>query len=124
MSSKTDILNEFKRQLLLFLDEMIEQFPNEGDFVVMRILLNDQISINDVMNNFILQILPLKTMVKERNDNFFLQNNILFEDLDKSKVNHFKKIWRSDLLDNDDKEAMWQWFDMFIKISEKYQNIV
>jgi len=124
MSSKTDILNEFKRQLLLFLDEMVEQFPNEGDFVVMRILLNDQISINDVMNNFILQILPLKTMVKERNDNFFLQNNILFEDLDKSKVNHFKKIWRSDLLDDDDKEAMWQWFDMFIKIAEKYQNIV
>lgn len=124
MSSKTDILNEFKRQLLHFLDEMIEQFPNEGDFVVMRILLNDQISINDVMNNFILQILPLKTMVKERNDNFFLQNNILFEDLDKSKVNHFKKIWRSDSLDNDDKETMWQWFDMFIKIAEKYQNIV
>ena len=117
----TEILSQFKTQIIKFLDEMVEQFPNEGDFVVMRILIKDQYSINDVMNNFIQQVLPLKQMVKDRNDKFFLENNILFEDLDSTKVNHFKTVWRSDFLDDDDRQAMWLWFDLFIKLAEKYQ---
>ena len=120
----TEILSQFKKQIIKFLDEMVEQFPNEGDFVVMRILIKDQYSINDVMNNFIQQVLPLKQMVKDRNDKFFLENNILFEDLDSTKVNHFKTVWRSDSLDDDDRQAMWLWFDLFIKLAEKYQRSI
>lgn len=120
----TEILSQFKTQIIKFLDEMVEQFPNEGDFVVMRILIKDQYSINDVMNNFIQQVLPLKQMVKDRNDKFFLENNILFEDLDSTKVNHFKTVWRSDSLDDDDRQAMWLWFDLFIKLAEKYQRSI
>ena len=120
----TEILSQFKTQIIKFLDEMVEQFPNEGDFVVMRILIKDQYSINDVMNNFIQQVLPLKQMVKDRNDKFFLENNILFEDLDSTKVNHFKTVWRSDFLDDDDRQAMWLWFDLFIKLAEKYQRSI
>jgi hypothetical protein len=73
------------------------------------------------MNTFITKLLPLKEMIKQRNDDFFLNNNILFDKLDKNKVNHFKKLWRSDRLDSEDRQAMWKWYDLFISLSEKYQ---
>ena len=103
---------DFKASLVNFFDELIEQFPEEGDLVVIRIFLNDQIPIADVMSTFISKIVPLSDMVKKRDDNFFIQNNVLFEKLDKSKVNHFKKLWRSDRLDLEDRQVIWKWYDL------------
>ena len=119
--NKTQILMDFKASLVNFFDELIEQFPEEGDLVVIRIFLNDQIPIADVMSTFISKIVPLSDMVKKRDDNFFIQNNVLFEKLDKSKVNHFKKLWRSDRLDLEDRQVIWKWYDLFLSLAEKYQ---
>lgn len=121
MSSRIQILSEFKSNLVSFLDELIEQFPEEGDLVIARIFLNDQVPIADVMNTFITNLLPLKDMVKQRNDDFFLNNNVLFDRLDKNKVNHFKKLWRSERLDKEDRQVIWQWYDLFISLSDRYQ---
>ena len=61
----------------------------------------------------------LKIMVKNRNEDFFLKNNI-FGSLNPGKVNHFKKLWRSGQLDDDDKNVVWDWIDSFVIISERY----
>ena len=119
--SKTQILTEFKTSLVSFLDELIDLFPHEGDLIIVRIFLNDQIPIIDVMNTFITQLLPLKDMVKRRDDNFFINNNVLFDKLDKNKVNHFKRMWRSSVLDAEDRDAIWRWYSFFIVLAEKYQ---
>lgn len=121
--AEIDMLVEFKTQIVTFFDELIEQVPEEGDLVVARILLKDQLPIIDVMNHFIQEILPLKDLVVSRNEEFFLKNNILFDEFDKNRVNHFKKIWRSERLDQSDKDAIWDWFRIFIKIAEKYQKL-
>lgn len=121
MSSKLQVLIEFKFNLIAFIDELVEQFPEEGDFVVLRIFLNDQVPIADVMNTVIQRILPHKEMVKKRDDNFFMNHNGLFDRLDRDKVNHFKLLWRSDRLDTDDRTAIWRWYDLFITLAEKYQ---
>jgi hypothetical protein len=121
MSSKLNILTEFKTSLVNFLDELIEQFPDQGDLVVIRIFVNDQVPIVEVMNIVISKILPLKESVKKRDENFFINNNGLFDKLDKSKVNHFKNLWRSDRLDADDRQSIWRWYDLFIYLAEKYQ---
>jgi hypothetical protein len=119
--SKIQILTEFKNSLVSFLDELIEQFPEEGDLVVIRIFLNDQVPIADVMSTMISKLLPLKEMVKKRDDNFFLNNNVLFDKLNKEKVNHFKILWKSDRLDAEDRSVIWRWYDLFINLTEKYQ---
>ena len=121
MSNTINILKSFKQTLITFMDELIGQFPKEGDLVIARIFLKDQIPIVDVMNKVCLKIVPLKQMVKDRNDEFFINHNVLFEDLQKSKVNHFKTLWRSGNLDEDDKEIMFRWFDSFILLAQKYQ---
>jgi hypothetical protein len=118
-----NILKEFKETFISFIDELIEQFPNEGDLVLLRIYLKDQAIIKEVMDTFVLNLAKdnelLKKMVKERNENFFLDYNFL-QNKNTDKENHFKKLWRSDNLDNDDKKVIWKWVDALVFISEKY----
>ena len=119
--SKIQILIDFKNSLVNFLDELIEQFPEEGDLVVARIFLNDQVPIEQIMNVVITKLLPLKDMVKRKDEDFFINNNVLFEQINKDKVNRFKILWRSDRLDNEDRLVIWRWYELFISLAEKYQ---
>ena len=105
--SEIEILCEFLNGLISFFDELIDQFPTEGDLVIFRIFLKDQIPVEDVIKLFTNTInkdnYKLKKMIKDRNETFFLEENI-FENLSKSKTLHFKKLWRSGKLDDDDKK--------------------
>jgi len=116
-----NVLIEFKKNLIIFMDELIEQLPQEPDIVICRIFLKNQVPIEDVIGYFIRKILPLKAYVGKRDDRFFMQHNILFGKLDKNKVNHFKRLWSSSSFDEDDREVIWSWFEFFITLSEKYQ---
>jgi hypothetical protein len=121
--SSIEILLEFKNSLVTFFDELIDQFPEEGDLIMVRIFLKDQMPIENVMTIFINNLYKddqrLKKMVKERNENFFLENNV-FDTLGKDKILHFKKLWRSGRLDADDKKVVWKWIDSFIFLGDKY----
>jgi len=121
--SRIQILTDFKNALVNFFDELIEQFPEEGDLVMLRIFLNDQVPIADVMSVFIAKLLPLKDIVTKRDVNFFLGTGAasLFEKLDKSKVNYFKILWQSNRLDDSDRTQIWKWYDYFMILAEKYQ---
>jgi len=115
-------MQEFRHQLVVFLDELIEQFPHEGDFVLIRIFIKDQIPVADVIGRFIRDLLPLKEQVKQRDELFFLHNTILYTgtSLAKDKINHFKDLWLSNQLDDNDRDIIWKWMDVFISISGRY----
>lgn len=119
---KLQIMMEFRNQLVTFLDELIEQFPQEGDFVIIRIFIKDQIPVCDVIGRFIRDLLPLREQVKAKNQDFFLQNSILYTgaSLANDKVNHFKDLWLSNQLDDNDRDIIWKWMDLFINIAHKY----
>lgn len=119
------ILKEFKKNLISFVDELIDQFPSEGDLVILRIYFNDQCEIKEVMESFTQYLNKddniIKKNIQERNDSFFLNHNTLFENVvDKIKIIHLKKIWRSPQLDQEDKEIIWKWIDSFVFLSDKY----
>lgn len=121
-------MSEFRTQLIRFLDELIEQFPDESDFVIMRIFLKDQIPVSDVIGRFIRDVLPLKDKVKNRDETFFLENVLLYipestsSSLSyvESRVSHLKKLWLSDKLTSEDRETLWKWIDIFIQIADIY----
>ncbi len=125
--SEIQVLSEFKNGLISFFDELIDQFPQEGDLVMIRIFLKDQIPIEDVMiifnNSLTKDNYKLKKMIKDRNESFFLEENNIFGSLSKNKVNHFKKLWRSGLLDDEDKLVVWKWVDSFVYLADKYLKI-
>lgn len=118
--SKETIASKLKVQIVAFLSELGSQLPNEPQLLLARIVLQNQISDIDIMNYFIEKIAPLKDEILLKNDRFFLENNILFESVDSSKVNRFRAIWESDQLNEESKEVIWQWFKSFIILVERY----
>jgi hypothetical protein len=126
MNSELDILTQLKSQLVAFLDELIESFPNETDFVVFRIFVKDRLPITEIMNYIISNLCPLQDLVKKRDENFFLNHNVLFEKFNEhetSKISYFKRMWTSGVLDKEDKETFWRWFETFIYLGQKYSEI-
>lgn len=116
------ILKEFKTNLITFVDELIEQFPIEGDLIIFRIAVKDQYDIKDIMEIFSFylnkdeQINKIK--IKERDETYFL-DTAFYDIIDKVKLLHYKKIWRSQF-DNENKSIIWKWIDSFVYLSDKY----
>ena len=122
--STLQILREFQTQVIAFFDELIAQFPNEGDLVVMRLFISTQLPIEDTINKFIHELTKndgeKRQALKDRNESFFLSFEASSATAEKYKFNHFKKLWRSGQLDNEDKRVIWQWMDSFIFLADKY----
>ncbi len=119
---KMQLMYEFRNQLINFLDELIEQFPEESDLYIIRIFLKDQIPVYDVLGRYIRDLLTLKKIVDKRDESFFLQNDILYEQsgVALDKVNNFRQLWLSDKLDDNDREVIWKWMDLLNHISAQY----
>ena len=118
------LLQVLKTQLLLFFDELISIMPSEKDFIVIRFFIKDQVPIADVMQYIIEKLVPLEGFILKRDDRFFLEHQVLFEDLrdHDSKVNYFKNMWENST-DEDNKEAIWNWFKYFIDLGKRYQRL-
>ncbi len=126
MSQKNELnyLIHFKTQMLRFIDELIQIFPHEPSFIIIRIFVNDKIPVKDVLGRFMLECLPVDRAVKERNDKFFIYSDFIYEkyadDVGGDEIKNFRKIWESEALDEENKEIIWKWLDMFMLISKKY----
>jgi ABC-type bacteriocin/lantibiotic exporter with double-glycine peptidase domain len=85
-----NILERFKKAYMAFIDELLEQFPNEADLIIIRVFLEDQVPVSVVADTFIERILPHRNMINRRDETFFLENNHIFDMVDTGKVIHFK----------------------------------
>jgi hypothetical protein len=121
--SELEILTQFKLSLLTFFQELIDQFPLEGDLVIIHIFLDNQFPIKNTMEVFCLKLnkndQELKKMIKARDEKFFLNHN-LFDNFGEGKVSHFKKLWTSGVLDKENKDVVWSWVDTFVILSDRY----
>lgn len=116
MSSKAQILTEFKRHLVMFLDELIETFPKETDFITLRILVKDQIPASIIMDAFVEDIDHVEQQVHAMDPKFFTDGNVIFKRLDREK--QFVKVWEESSHDN--RDVMWVWFKQFTLFVRKY----
>ena len=51
---------------------------------------------------------------------YFLSMEVSSKIQNKYKILHLKKIWRSGALDSENKRIIWEWFDTFIYLADKY----
>lgn len=125
--SSTAVLAQLKSQMVSFLDDLICNYPDQPDFVIFRIFVQEQLPIRDIMLYIIEKLLPLQEMVKTRDEAFFLNYNPLGEKFNESagssKVNHFKDLWLSDRVSIHDKNTIWSWFDIFLLLARKYKKM-
>jgi hypothetical protein len=115
------LLEKFQKSLVTFFDELVEMFPNEKDFILIRILVKDQIPSTQIMSYFEMIMLNKEIISSiERRDDEFILSNVLFSKISKSDV--FKNLWQT-RLDNDDKKMIWDWVDMFKSITTQYMKL-
>lgn len=115
------LLEKFQKSLVTFFDELVEMFPNEKDFILIRILVKDQIPSTQIMSYFEIVMLNKEIISSiERRDDDFILSNVLFSKISKSDV--FKNLWEK-RLDNDDKKMIWDWIDMFKSITTQYMKL-
>ena len=119
-------LRQFKSKMLDFIEELIQQFPTEPSFVIVRIFVADKIPVKDVLGRFMKECLPFTKAVQERNDKFFVYSDFIFEkyvnDVGEENLQNFRMLWESDRLDKDDKQVIWDWMDLFMSIARRYYN--
>lgn len=120
--SKEQVLTTLRVQVCNFLNDLRRIFPTEADLVIMSVVLSNETILPtvDIMRYIQSDILPLKKQITSRNERFFLDHNVLFEKLDTTKVNRFKELWLSPVMDDDNKQMIWEWFDLFVKLAERY----
>jgi hypothetical protein len=114
------ILGDFHKSLVCFFDELIEMFPSEQEFILIRILVKDQIPSTQIMTYFeyVVDNKEIMLSIQKRDDKFFL-NNILFSKIIKNS-DVFKNIWLTKL-NKDDKDVIWTWVDSFMHTTREYK---
>jgi len=118
--NEIEILGKFKNNLIKFLEELDEIIPDDPDLVTLRIFISDQIPTHDLVKNFIQNLYRHKDRVKARDSNFFLGQKDLFSRVRPETLEKFKKIWRSNQLEKEDRQAIWAWADLFYKLGDDY----
>jgi len=115
------LLERFQKNIVRFFDELIEMFPNEKDFILIRILVKDQIPSTQIMSYFemVMKNKEIISSIEHRDDTFIL-SNVLFSKISNSTV--FKNLWEKHL-DNDDKEMIWSWVDCFKLMTTEYMKL-
>ena len=120
--SKFQILALFKDNLIKFLDALIEKLPKERELITMRVLFSDQIPIESSMERFASRVIPYEDLINNSDESFIVNNNDLFSGITSSKVSYMKKIWHSSSFTQEDKEELWKWFKIFLKLAKLYNS--
>jgi hypothetical protein len=124
--SSIEVLIKFKKLLLSFNDELIERFPAEADFVVMRIFIDTQIPTKTIMDNFTTQLnkddMKIRNIIINRDDAFFIKERP-FSFMSAERTNKLGTLWLSGTLDDDDKGVLWSWVDSFVILSDRYAKL-
>ncbi len=117
---KFELLRLFKDNLVKFMTALSERY-DEPDFHLLRIFFSVEIPIEEAMITFCERILPHAKMVENKDEKFFLECTDIFEGIQRDKVHYFKNLWLSNDLDADDRENLWKWFKLFLKLAQKYR---
>ena len=123
-ANQNQILSEFKKTVVQFFDELIGQFPSATDLVVCRVMMNDQVPVRLVMDAFCDKLDDnngeMRVMIREKNEEFFIERDI-FEVVSGEIGTRLKKLWVSPMLSDDDRNVIWDWFNSFVFLADKFK---
>jgi len=114
--------NKFKNSLLQFLDELIEQYPTYPTLVMVRIYIKDRVTPVQTIEKFVQEVLPYSTFIVKRNELLFSELNVIYRSCFGAKkeknIKNLKTLWINS--DDENKNTIWRWFELFLSLSQKY----
>ena len=90
---KRKFFTEIRQYMIQCFDDLITQFPQEQDLIILKVFVENDIPAEQLTKMLHESIYPVRQMIYKKDAEFFLSKFKLFDTLDTSKVNHFKKMW-------------------------------
>lgn len=121
-SKKASILR-FNKTINKFLEELQKILPNEKDITIFQSQIDVALMFDEtkVLKSFIQFVLPYKKQILEKDEKFFLGNNVEIEKDYMSQAIHLTDLWKNKLSDNN-KIIVWKYFQVLTILAEKYKN--
>jgi len=120
----------FCDQFIGLLNQLISLFPNEQDFITFKtgIEMFKKQEPQIIIQQFIIYVCPHKEIIKKRDESFFLKDNLIKDTVSKvgdqedfimGKFFKIRELW-TDKISTQNKEQIWKYFDVLIKLTDKY----
>lgn len=121
-SKKASILR-FNKTINKFLEELQKILPGEKDIPIFQSQIDVTLMFDEskVLKSFIRFVLPYKKQILEKDEKFFLGNNIEIEKDYMSHSIHLTDLWKNKLSDNN-KIVVWKYFQVLTILADKYKN--
>nr|QBK86764.1 MAG: uncharacterized protein LCMAC103_00950 [Marseillevirus LCMAC103] len=81
----------------------------------------DKLPPQELMKNMIDRVVPHADMIAGRNETFFLEHPVLFQDLKADRTQHYKGFWKDRRVTAEDKNVIWEYFDTILEIAQNYE---
>ena len=120
---KLKTLRAFHTQITLLSADLAKCFPGEGYVTALNQFIGS-IPIDDLIRDFIKYVVPWGPRIKARNEKFFLKNDKIFGSISKEKVSRFKDLWLSNSLHPEDRELIWNYFEILVKLARHYRKFI
>ncbi len=122
MSVSRKVLGQLRDQVLNLLDDLLCICPNESDILLVRLYFGN-VDPELLMKGFIMWVHPWKDYIERRDEKYFEENEHIFGPLAPDKVQHFKEKMKDGTFNEEDKEIIWEYFQVFISLVEQYNKI-
>ena len=112
--------NQFNNIIDNFLDELQKILPGEKDIIIFRSQLDitKMITPSKILESFLKFVYPYKQQILERNESFFLGDNVGVKEDYLSNAIHLTDLWKTKL-SKEKKEVVWKYFQVMIIIADK-----
>ncbi len=123
-----DDLADLKNVMMEFIADLRRIFTSrdeQRDLMLIELYF-DNLSNGRIMQHMIKKVLPYASIIMERDANFFINHDSLFQTLPKFRARHYKEFWKGTegkTLSPENKNAIWAYFDTILEIVKGYKKI-
>lgn len=114
---------QLKEQMLNLTDDLLEILPDERDIFAARMYFEFQSSMT-IMEGFVKYVIPKRQYIIDRDERYFTENDTIFGKLPKNKVDHFKNLYLSGKIGDEEKQVIWDYFDVFLTLAENFEKVI
>ena len=104
-------------------DNIFDSEEEQGDLMLAEFFFK-RMHPERVIDHIVRHILPYKAKIKKRDVNFFLENRKIFAGLPEDRIDYYSEIIATgDRLSDEDRKAIWDYFDAFVSLAEYYRKV-
>lgn len=124
MASLMQIRTVFIQQLDSFVEEIATLYPEEKEIMLFAEKYKMVKGVNNkfIIESFVTYVLPFRNQIMSKDEDFFLNGggqDALKDDYSTKLRDIIKNVWVHKMSDIN-KEIIWKYFTVFVKLSEKY----